>query len=175
MRPRTAQRIAPETSKVSDNCRVLRKTIKNPTTSPKTCWGTLVTSQAAMGAAKTPPITSATTASHGMELAPNPRRNPILALRATTNSAVLVVPIALRGSKTLDTVREVVTTGPHPPPPVESTKPPTSPRGTSHRFRPCLGASCTFFLTNLAIITNPNTSKMPEVPGASRAEVEITQ
>ena len=60
---------------------------------------------------------------------------PMLAAKAITNSAVFVVPIAFRGSRALDAVKEVVTTGPQPPPPVESMNPPTSPRGASHLAR----------------------------------------
>ena len=62
-------------------------------------------------------------------------KKPMLAASAITNSAVLVVPIALRGSSAFEAVSEVVTTGPQPPPPVESMKPPTKPSGASQRAR----------------------------------------
>ena len=60
---------------------------------------------------------------------------PALAATATRNSLVSIEPMVLRGSSRPLARMAGVPTGPHPPPPVASTKPPTMPSGVRNRLR----------------------------------------
>ena len=60
---------------------------------------------------------------------------PIVAPMATMNSAMLTVPMTWFGASWLAAIIVEVVTGPQPPPPIESTKPPTAPSGPRLRQR----------------------------------------
>ena len=113
-----------------------------PTAAPSTRGGTCRTSQAATGAATTPPTSSATTQPALTPSEPMPRRKPRLAATATRNSLVSMEPMVLRGSSRPLARIAGVPTGPQPPPPVASTKPATRPSGARKRFRSGLSARC---------------------------------
>ncbi len=100
-----------------------------PTAVPRTRIGRMRTTYAAIGAAMTPPTSSATTTCQGISVKLRVRRNPTLALNATTNSPVSTVPSILRGSILPEERRVGVEMGPQPPPPAASRKPATKPRG----------------------------------------------
>ncbi len=74
--------------------------------------------------------------------------------RVTKNSAVLTVPIVILGVSPLP-INVVETTGPHPPPPEASTKPPNKPKTVY-----CLNfLAIIFFRTALNKIRKPINSK----------------
>ena len=104
-----------------------------PAAVPRTRGDRWRTIQAANGAAITPPTSSAAANAQLMPAAPRPKRKPIEALTATTNSEALMEPTTLRGSTRPDESRVVVPTGPHPPPPNASRVPPAKPSGTRKR------------------------------------------
>src|SRR5688500_12828812 len=81
-------------------------------------------SNAANGAANSPPITSPATTGQVPSTASNV--NDAAVASVMKNSAKLTEPMVVRGSLPEPT-RVLVTTGPQPPPPTASTKPPNSP------------------------------------------------
>ena len=114
--------------------RALSSRMKQPTTTPRMRGLRKRTSHAANGAAITPPMSSARTMPRSIPAVPSPRRKPRLAARATMNSAVLTVPTTRAGVRRPSARSVGVVTGPQPPPPVASTKPPTSPSGIMRRL-----------------------------------------
>src|SRR5215203_2050775 len=94
-----------------------------------------------MGAAITPPRSSAPTTVHGISAKLRARRNPMLALKATRNSLVSTVPMILRGSIRPEESKVGVEMGPHPPPPAASRKPAIRPSGARKALE--MGLTCT--------------------------------
>ena len=102
--------------------------IATATTIPSCLAGRIPTSFAAKGAASVPPSARPPTIDQLISMRPIWARNPTDAATATTNSAALTVPITFRGSVAVVEISVGVTTGPHPPPPDASIKPPVNPR-----------------------------------------------
>src|SRR5690606_7221238 len=129
--------VGPETAtqSLSRMVRALVSRISPPTADPRARGGTTRTIHAAMGAATTPAMSSATAQPRFTPAEPSPTRNPALAARATRNSLVSMEPMNLRGSIRPLASRAGVPTGPQPPPPVASTNPPNRPSGTRKRRR----------------------------------------
>jgi len=119
----------------ANRVRTLVMMIRPPTATPITRAGILVTSQAATGAAISPPSRSAATIPQSIPSAPRLARKPTLAAVETRNSLVSTDPITVRGAVFPALNSDVVDTGPHPPPPVASTKPPNRPSGIRKRAR----------------------------------------
>ena len=113
--------------------RALVSTMSPPTALPRIRPGSLDTSQAAIGAATRPPASSAPTTTGLIPAVPSPARNPAEAARATMNSEVSTLPMTVRGAVRPRVSSVVVATGPQPPPPVASTKPPTRPNRARNR------------------------------------------
>ena len=93
----------------------------NPTIIIKIFGGIFLQSSAAKGAAKSPPTTSPATLIHGLAVTKIVKKPAVESVKK--NSAKLTEPIVERGSCPFPS-KFVVTIGPHPPPPAESTKPP---------------------------------------------------
>src|SRR3712207_1740144 len=89
----------------------------------------------------TPPTSSAPTICHGISAKLSARKNPMLALRATTNSLVSTVPTTLRGSILPEEMRVGVEIGPQPPPPAASRNPAMRPKGARKPL--AMGLTCT--------------------------------
>ena len=101
-----------------------------PTAVPSSAGLTRLTSQAANGAATTPPTIKPTTTG---QLARNSSRSPIRkpsdADTDTRNSDALTEPITVRGAVLPCESSVLVVTGPQPPPPEASMNPPNNPSG----------------------------------------------
>ncbi len=95
---------------------------------PSGLRGTQLTNFAAIGAINIPPRARPPTADQSISSLFIFNKNPTLAHTATINSAADTVPITLRGSVLVVVKRVGVTTGPHPPPPDASIKPPVNPK-----------------------------------------------
>src|SRR5215203_170633 len=126
-----------------------------------------------MGAATTPPSSSAPTTVHGMSAKLRARRNPMLALRATRNSLVSTVPMILRGSMRPEESNVGVEMGPHPPPPAASRKPAVRPSGDRKILGTGLtrtGRSCRL-KENLASTKTPSPNKKTATRGSAASAV----
>eukprot|EP00966_Prymnesium_polylepis_P243201 5624198-Prymnesium_polylepis.2 len=99
-----------------------------------------------MGAANKPAMSSVSTRSGRTPslptYGPETVRKPATAATVTKNSLTLTVPITLAGERRPSARRPDVATGPHPPPPVASMRPPTNPRGRSSTSRLTASFSC---------------------------------
>ena len=101
-----------------------------PTAVPRIAGLTLLTNQAANGAAMTPPRASpATIRMLSKNSSRSPTRKPSEADTATRNSDALTEPMTVRGAVFPLDSSVLVVTGPQPPPPDASMKPPKSPSG----------------------------------------------
>lgn len=99
-----------------------------PTIMPR-CFGwSFATNLAAIGAAITPPSASPPTVDQSSSILLKFTKKPKLAAKATQNSEALTVPITFLGSVEVVEMIVGVTTGPQPPPPDASMKPPEKPR-----------------------------------------------
>ena len=102
--------------------------IATPTKIPSCFLGNQETSFAAIGAIKIPPSANPPTAAQSISRRAIFAKKARLAQTATINSAALTVPIIFLGSVWVVAIKVGVTTGPQPPPPDASTKPPVKPR-----------------------------------------------
>ena len=137
-----ANKVNPTTARAPDSRpasnRVFRfvRITSPPTATPMMRAGIRETSQAAIGAAASPPTSSAATTPRSIPNSPRLTTKPRLAASETRNSLVSTEPMTVRGAVLPALSSVVVATGPQPPPPVASTKPPASPSGTKNR-EPC--------------------------------------
>ena len=106
----------------------LIKIIATATRIPSCFRGIQLTNLAAIGAIRIPPNARPPTADQSISNLFIFNRNPTLAQTATINSAADTVPITLRGSVFVVANKVGVTTGPQPPPPDASMKPPEKPK-----------------------------------------------
>ena len=148
-----------------------------PTRPPRTTGSIREITHAAIGAAMDPPMSRASTAERLATIScHNPTTKPRVAPSVTKNSAVFTVPTMRRGCSRPIAMSVEVETGPQPPPPVESTKPPTEPSPIKN------GVEWLRFCTNFArrgrekrqMRLLPMATKMSAVIGAA-ASVEILE
>ena len=93
------------------------------------CFGcSLETILAAIGAASIPPSANPPIVAQLKSILLKLIKKPRLAAKATQNSDALTVPITFLGSVEVVEIIVGVTTGPQPPPPEASIKPPEKPR-----------------------------------------------
>jgi hypothetical protein len=114
----------------------------------------------------TPPTTRPRTAFQGISWCAMPKRKPIEAASATRNSAAFTVPTTLRGSCAVTVMSDGVTTGPQPPPPVASTKPPSAPIGDSQR------AVCPFVGIGMSRLPRPKRAKITRPKKSSSPDIQ---
>src|SRR5215216_3060624 len=121
--------VLPSTPTVFRKVLMLVRRMMEATAVPNMRAGRSRTTNAASGAAMTPPMRSAATISQGISAKLRPTKNPMLAAMATKNSLVSTVPTTLRGSILPVDINVDVFMAPQPPPPAASRNPATSPSG----------------------------------------------
>ncbi len=107
-------------------------------------------------------------ASQAMASPPSATRNPSVAPMATMNSDMLTVPMIWLGAIRPAAMSVDVVTGPQPPPPTESMKPPTRPSGPSSTRRGSL--NCRAALRPKTVrsrTTTPSVARMTDTQGAA--------
>lgn len=108
---------------------MFKPVINIPTSIINTLWGSFLQTQAAKGAARTPPIINPTIFPQCYNNnIPMVAKKVIDSATVTKNSAELTEPMAYRGWFPFAT-KVVVTMGPQPPPPMASKNPPANPNG----------------------------------------------
>lgn len=125
--------------------------------------GNLPTIRAASGAASTPPAIRPIIDCQW--LTPRIKKNVMALAIVTKNSVRLTEPMTYFGVRPLD-INVEVTSGPHPPPPKESRKPP-APASQPARFTFC-GFFCSLNAFNMIRI--PNNKVYIEITGLIHAE-----
>src|SRR5215211_833477 len=153
----------------------LTSRIKPPTAVPSTRalrWRTI---QAATGAARRPPPSSAPTTLQGTWAKLREIRNPMLAHRATMNSLVSTVPTTLRGFMRPEESRVGVEMGPQPPPPAASRKPAIKPRGARKPLAMGLSTTGLSLLLNekRARIYTPRANRKMATTGATNSSATV--
>ena len=142
---------------------MLRRMIINPTNMPNFLWSIFLVINAAIGAAAKPPIIRGT--ADAKSIFGSARKKVIEMLSVTKNSARLTEPMAFLGCVFV-IISEGVATGPHPPPPIASTKAAINPRGASLLILGTLySVSPMPDLIFFKIIMAPITSNIPETNG----------
>src|SRR5215204_1238234 len=167
--------VPPSTPTVFKKVLMLVRRMIEATAVPKMRAGRSRTTNAASGAAMTPPIRSAATMLQGISAKLRATKNPMLAATDTKNSLVSTVPTTLRGSILPVDINVDVFMAPQPPPPAASRNPATSPRGERNLREMGLATTGRWLLRNekRARMYTPRRKRNNATNGAA-ASAEIT-
>src|SRR5215208_4436302 len=167
--------VPPSTPTVFKKVRMLVRRMMEATAVPKMRGGRSRTTNAASGAAMTPPMRSAATMPQGISAKLRAKKKPMLAATDTKNSLVSTVPTTLRGSILPLDISVDVFMAPQPPPPAASRNPATRPKGERNLREIGLATTGRWLLRNekRARIYTPRQKRNKATKGAA-ASAEIT-